>query len=447
MRTSVGSFVWNLTSSLFMWTVWSKFAVTRVVDIVPNPGEPRATPETPPIIATVAMAVRTRNRLSFISSSFRSVQGRDVRPSHRWFRVQPRSFPRQPRTLASRDVTPRSQSVPGRPETLRRARGTGAPREILVVDLSLREKSRLLGSTEYARRTGLRALTVHDNESLARLPQPGLDRGVPGVGARLHHLGSFEESTGHAHHVLCERDVRQGRCGFLRRSRHEPHGQAQHCRCLLHELRPHQSRMKGVHRHPRALQPPSQLVGEQQVAHLRSPERNKGLEPSLALPKSSLEVEGAVTLITRDGALDFRRPRSRLVSRNGPRWLVANMASRPSEVTVLVLVKTAALLITTSSPPCVCSNSLANRRIEAGEERSATASSTDWPPAEEVTRPRAASPRDRSRQNHHHVLATPPQRRCGRQPQTRAGAGHDAHPRFHCVASPRLRYSPRSRSP
>src|SRR5438309_1396912 len=43
---------------------------------------------------------------------------------------------------------------------------------------------------------------------------------------------------------------------------------------------------------------------------------------------STRVVDGAVTVITRPPPI--RRSRSRLVSRNGPRWLVANMASQPS---------------------------------------------------------------------------------------------------------------------
>ena len=50
MRTSVKSLVWNLTLSLFRWTVWSKFAVTKLVVVIPNPGDPRATAASIPII-------------------------------------------------------------------------------------------------------------------------------------------------------------------------------------------------------------------------------------------------------------------------------------------------------------------------------------------------------------------------------------------------------------
>ena len=54
------------------------------------------------------------------------------------------------------------------------------------------------------------------------------------------------------------------------------------------------------------------------------------------------------TVTTRAGALCFSRSRSRLVSRNGARWLSANVRSRPSAVTCRVFQYPPALLISTS---------------------------------------------------------------------------------------------------
>src|SRR6266478_3181673 len=56
-RTSVGSFVWNLTRSLFSWTVLARVASgTRFVGWKPDPVDPRATAANVPITATPTVA-------------------------------------------------------------------------------------------------------------------------------------------------------------------------------------------------------------------------------------------------------------------------------------------------------------------------------------------------------------------------------------------------------
>src|SRR3990172_2061016 len=50
-----------------MLTVLSKFAVTRVVGVTPDPGDPRATAANVPITATPTVAATLRLRSSFIS--------------------------------------------------------------------------------------------------------------------------------------------------------------------------------------------------------------------------------------------------------------------------------------------------------------------------------------------------------------------------------------------
>jgi len=74
------------------------------------------------------------------------------------------------------------------------------------------------------------------------------------------------------------------------------------------------------------------------------------------------------------------------------------MTSRPSVVRVLVLLNTAALLISTSSRWWSRSKSPTNSRIARGEDRSTSASSTVTVPPEEATAARASSPRIPSRQ-------------------------------------------------
>src|SRR5947209_15011375 len=92
--------------------------------------------------------------------------------------------------------------------------------------------------------------------------------------------------------------------------------------------------------------------------------------------KFSVVVEGAVIVRMRDGALVFNRSNSKLVSKNDPKWLVANIVSRPSTVTVRLLLNTAALLISTSSRAYLFSNSAAIARTEARTERSTSSKST-----------------------------------------------------------------------
>src|SRR5438477_6770047 len=55
-RTSVRSFVWNLTRSLFHFTSLFKFPVARVVGAKPTPAEPRATPANAPKTAAPTIA-------------------------------------------------------------------------------------------------------------------------------------------------------------------------------------------------------------------------------------------------------------------------------------------------------------------------------------------------------------------------------------------------------
>src|SRR5437762_2853799 len=64
-RTSVRSFVWNLTRSLFHFTSLFKFPVARVVGTKPTPAEPRATPASAPKTAapTIAHSTSSSNEI------------------------------------------------------------------------------------------------------------------------------------------------------------------------------------------------------------------------------------------------------------------------------------------------------------------------------------------------------------------------------------------------
>src|SRR5438477_11960583 len=69
-RTSVRSFVWNLTRSLFHFTSLFKFPVARFVGTKPTPAEPRATPaNTPktaaPTIAALNFFLKRNTRIRF----------------------------------------------------------------------------------------------------------------------------------------------------------------------------------------------------------------------------------------------------------------------------------------------------------------------------------------------------------------------------------------------
>src|SRR5450755_206625 len=102
------------------------------------------------------------------------------------------------------------------------------------------------------------------------------------------------------------------------------------------------------------------------------------------------------TVTTRAGALCLSRPRSRLVSRNGARWLRAKVRSSPSAVTCLVFQYPPALLTSTSIRGRRWSASAASARTPGWQDRSATNTSTCPPPAARIS-PAALSPRPRSR--------------------------------------------------
>src|SRR3954451_571861 len=55
-RTSVGSFVWNLTRSLLNFTALFELPVTRFVGAKPSPGDPRATAADVAMTATATIA-------------------------------------------------------------------------------------------------------------------------------------------------------------------------------------------------------------------------------------------------------------------------------------------------------------------------------------------------------------------------------------------------------
>src|SRR5262245_25855629 len=82
----------------------------------------------------------------------------------------------------------------------------------------------------------------------------------------------------------------------------------------------------------------------------------------------------------RAGALSFRRSRSRVVSRNGARWLTAQVTSMPSSVSWWVMYIAPALLTRTSSLGYLARTSAARRRTDACEARSARSTSTMPPP-------------------------------------------------------------------
>src|SRR3984885_5447741 len=94
------------------------------------------------------------------------------------------------------------------------------------------------------------------------------------------------------------------------------------------------------------------------------------------------------TVTTREGALRSSSPRSKLVSRNGPRWLVAKVVSSPSAVSWRRGEITPALLTRTSSRPCRPRTSPASRRTCARLDRSAVMTST-WASG---TRPGISAP-------------------------------------------------------
>src|SRR5262249_41039650 len=73
----------------------------------------------------------------------------------------------------------------------------------------------------------------------------------------------------------------------------------------------------------------------------------------------------------RAGALSFSRWRRSLLSRNGARWLTAQVSSMPSFVSCRVPYIAPALLTSTSSFGQRASTSAANLRTEACDERSA----------------------------------------------------------------------------
>src|SRR2546426_347748 len=79
-------------------------------------------------------------------------------------------------------------------------------------------------------------------------------------------------------------------------------------------------------------------------------------------------VDGAVTVITRPPLA--RRSRSRLVKRNGPRWLVASISSNPSADFWYRDVKADAMFSSASMWPVVRFSSRAAARTEAIEDRS-----------------------------------------------------------------------------
>src|SRR6266545_4626594 len=100
------------------------------------------------------------------------------------------------------------------------------------------------------------------------------------------------------------------------------------------------------------------------------------------------------TVTTRAGALCCSRSRSRLVSRNGARWLRAKVRSSPSAVTCRVFQYPPTLLTSTSTWGRRWSTSPASRRTSDWEERSATNASTCPPPAARTSR---ATPSVRTR--------------------------------------------------
>src|SRR5438552_15718121 len=74
-RTSVRSFVWNLTRSLFHFTSLFKFPMARVVAAKPTPAEPRATPASAPktaapTIAALNFFLKRNTRIGSTSSPY-----------------------------------------------------------------------------------------------------------------------------------------------------------------------------------------------------------------------------------------------------------------------------------------------------------------------------------------------------------------------------------------
>src|SRR2546430_8829662 len=74
-RTSVRSFVWNLTRSLFNFTSLFKFPMAKVVAVKPTPAEPRATPASAPktaapTIAALNFFLKRNTRIGSTSSPY-----------------------------------------------------------------------------------------------------------------------------------------------------------------------------------------------------------------------------------------------------------------------------------------------------------------------------------------------------------------------------------------
>ena len=81
-------------------------------------------------------------------------------------------------------------------------------------------------------------------------------------------------------------------------------------------------------------------------------------------------------MTTRLGALCLSTPNSRLVSRNGARWLTANVVSNPSAVTLRCISITPALLTSTSRRSWPARKRSAAPRTDSSEARSACRTST-----------------------------------------------------------------------
>ncbi len=140
--------------------------------------------------------------------------------------------------------------------------------------------------------------------------------------------------------------------------------------------------MQRVGGHPAALEPPCQLEREEHVGQLRLP-----VDPHGSVVLRGLEVvEGdpatrrAVRVrrhVDDAGGADARiRSSSRFVRRKGPRWFVANVASKPSTVSTRSVSTSPALLTSTSSFGACSRSSVAPRRTDDRSARSNTASCT-----------------------------------------------------------------------
>ena len=103
----------------------------------------------------------------------------------------------------------------------------------------------------------------------------------------------------------------------------------------------HGAGVQRVGGHARVRRPPGELGGEEDVRQLRlrvhthAPVAHLGrLEVVEGDPLPAAEYAADATLTTRAGADARSRSSSRLVRRNGPRWLVAKVASNPSTVSL-----------------------------------------------------------------------------------------------------------------